>query len=102
LIPVASSPFDSAASFKSCIDTWYFLRFSKVPKSCFETFIPFSLKTVADYDSFLITPAYVTHIPDDNDVKVTLSVIVSNYAGELANAGTYTATQTLTVHWVGP
>jgi len=54
------------------------------------------------YGSFLITPAYVTHIPDDNDVKVTLSVKASNYTGQLANAGTYTATQTLTVHWVGP
>jgi len=55
-----------------------------------------------DYDSFLSTPTYVTHILGDDDVKVTLSVMVSNYAGELANAGTYTATQTLTVHWVGP
>jgi hypothetical protein len=54
------------------------------------------------YDSFLSTPAYVTHVPDDNDVKVTLSVKASNYDGQLANAGTYTATQTLTVHWVGP
>jgi len=54
------------------------------------------------YDSFLSTPAYVTYVPDDDDVKVTLSVKASNYDGQLANAGTYTATQTLTVHWVGP
>ena len=61
-----------------------------------------STVSFTSYDSFLVTPAYVTHIPDDNDVKVTLSVKASNYTGQLANAGTYTATQTLTVHWVGP
>jgi len=54
------------------------------------------------YDSFLSPPASVTHVADDKDVKVTLSVKASNYSGQLANAGTYTATQTLTVHWVGP
>jgi hypothetical protein len=54
------------------------------------------------YDSFLSSPAYVTYVPDDNDVGVTLSVKVSNYAGQLANAGVYTATQTLTVSWIGP
>lgn len=54
------------------------------------------------YDSFLSTPAYVTHVTDDNDVNVTLSVKASNYAGEVANAGAYSATQTLTAHWVGP
>ena len=61
-----------------------------------------SIVSYTSYDSFLITPAYVTHIPDDNDVKVTLSVKASNYTGQLANAGIYTAAQTLTVHWVGP
>ncbi len=54
------------------------------------------------YDTFLSTPAFVTYVPGDDEVKVTLSVKVSNYNGQLANAGTYTATQTLTVHWVGP
>lgn len=54
------------------------------------------------YDSFLSPFAAVTYVLDDNDVEVTLYVRVSNYAGQLADAGTYTATQTLTVHWVGP
>jgi len=54
------------------------------------------------YDSFLSSPAFVTHVPGDDDVRVTLSVKASNYANQLANAGTYTATQTLIVHWVGP
>ena len=54
------------------------------------------------YDRFLTTAAPVTHVTDDNDVEVTVHVKASNYANDLANAGTYTATQTLTVHWVGP
>lgn len=54
------------------------------------------------YDSFLSTPAYITHVTGDNDVEVTLRVRASNYAGEVANAGAYSATQTLTVSWVGP
>jgi len=54
------------------------------------------------YDSFLATPAAVTYVPDDNDVVVTLHVRASNYAGDVADAGTYTATQTLTAYWVGP
>lgn len=58
--------------------------------------------TYVTYDNFLTTAAGVTYVTDDNDVDVTLHVRASNYAGDLANAGTYTATQTLTVHWVGP
>jgi hypothetical protein len=54
------------------------------------------------YDSFLSPAASITYISDDNDVEVTLYVRASNYAGQLADAGTYTATQTLTAHWVGP
>lgn len=54
------------------------------------------------YDSFLSTPAQVTHVPGDDDVTVKLIVKAMNYNGQLADAGTYTATQTLTVHWVGP
>lgn len=61
-----------------------------------------STVSFTSYDSFLITPAYVTYVPDDNDVNVKLSVKADNYIGQLANAGTYTATQTLTAHWVGP
>jgi len=54
------------------------------------------------YDSFLKPAVRVTYVTDDNDVVVTLHVKASNYANDLANAGTYTATQTLTAHWVGP
>jgi hypothetical protein len=54
------------------------------------------------YDIFLTPAADVTYVADDNDVVVTLHVKASNYANDLANAGTYTAKQTLTVHWVGP
>ena len=51
------------------------------------------------YDQFLTSPAAINYITDDNDVTVTLHVKASNSAGKLADAGTYTATQTLTVHW---
>ena len=61
-----------------------------------------SMVDYTSYDSFLSSPATVTHIPDDNDVQVTLYVRASNYTGQLADAGEYTATQTLTVHWSGP
>ncbi|MCX5636293.1 MAG: hypothetical protein NTX52_01185 [Planctomycetota bacterium] len=54
------------------------------------------------YNGFLTPAVRVTYVTDDNDVVVTLHVKASNYANDLANAGTYTATQTLTVHWVGP
>ena len=54
------------------------------------------------YDSFLSPAAGITYIADDNDVEVTLYVRASNQANQLADAGTYTATQTLTAHWVGP
>ncbi len=54
------------------------------------------------YDSFLSSPVPVTYVPDDSDVEVTLSVRVSNYTVQLANAGDYSATQTLTVSWFGP
>jgi len=59
---------------------------------------------MTDYDQFLVPPVQITHVADDNDVQVTLRVRARprNAAGDLADAGTYTATQTLTVHWVGP
>jgi len=59
------------------------------------------------YNNFLTptTPAVITHVlvpvPDD-DVVVTLSVRASNYPVDVADAGLYEATQTLTVHWTGP
>jgi hypothetical protein len=55
-----------------------------------------------NYDGFLNPAVRVTYVTDDNDVVVTLHVKASNYANDLANAGEYKATQTLTVHWAGP
>ncbi len=59
---------------------------------------------LTDYDQFLVPPVQITHVADDNDVVVTLRVRARprNAANDLADAGTYTATQTLTVSWVGP
>jgi hypothetical protein len=54
------------------------------------------------YDSFLSSHATVTHISGDDAVQVTLYVRASNYTGQLADAGDYSATQTLTVSWVVP
>lgn len=54
------------------------------------------------YDSFLTTAAPVTYVLGDDDVQVTLHVKVSNYSNDLSDAGEYTATQILTVQWVGP
>ena len=54
------------------------------------------------YDTFLTTAAQINYILDDEEVEVTLYVRASNYSDDIPDAGTYTATQTLTVHWVGP
>jgi len=54
------------------------------------------------YDLFLSSASDVTHVVGDDYVDVTLSVRASNDGGNVADAGTYTATQTLTAHWVGP
>ncbi len=51
------------------------------------------------YNNFLTTPSAVTYFTGDNGVQVTLWVRASNAAGTLADAGTYTATQTLTASW---
>lgn len=53
------------------------------------------------YDSFLSSPVQITRVEPDDDVDVTLYVRASNYAGDVADSGTYTATQTLTAHWRG-
>lgn len=54
------------------------------------------------YHSFLFPAVLVTHVPPDDDVDVTLWVRASIPAGDVANAATYSATQTLTATWVGP
>ncbi len=51
------------------------------------------------YNNFLTTPSAVTYFTGDEDVEVTLYVRASNAAGTLADAGTYSATQTLTASW---
>jgi hypothetical protein len=49
-----------------------------------------------DYATFIPVGSAVTHYPLDGAVEVTLSARASNAAGTLADAGDYTATQTLT------
>ncbi len=56
----------------------------------------------ASYESFLNTPVLITHVGGDDDVQVTLYARAEHDAGNVANAGAYSATQTLTVSWVGP
>jgi hypothetical protein len=51
------------------------------------------------YGSFLSPASHVTHISADGAVDVTLRVRASNPVGNLADAGAYTATQTLTATW---
>ena len=53
------------------------------------------------YDNFLKSHATIRHVPADDDVVVTLSVRASNYPVDVADAGKYAATQTLTVVWDG-
>ncbi|MFO8008723.1 MAG: fibronectin type III domain-containing protein [Candidatus Brocadiia bacterium] len=52
------------------------------------------------YDSFLSPAVSVTHVSGDDSVDVTLSVRASVPAGEAPNAGSYSATQTITAHWL--
>jgi hypothetical protein len=51
------------------------------------------------YSSFLTTASVIKHIPLDGAVVVTLSVKAENDAGNVADAGDYKATQTLTASW---
>lgn len=52
------------------------------------------------YSSFLVGGSAVTHQPLDGAVNLTLWARASNPTGTLADAGPYTATQTLTATWV--
>lgn len=58
--------------------------------------------TYETYDSFLSSASRVSHVVADDDVDVTLHVRVNYNSNEVADSGTYLATQTLTVTWVGP
>lgn len=53
------------------------------------------------YDSFLSVASSVTHVANDGAVDVTLGARASNASGTLADAGAYSATQTLTAAWAG-
>jgi len=53
------------------------------------------------YDSFLIPPVQITHLVGDDEVDVTVYVRAQNRPAEVADAGGYSATATLTVAWVG-
>lgn len=52
-----------------------------------------------DYSTFLSTALAMTHVDNDGAADITLSVRASNNAGEVADAGSYTAVQTLTASW---
>ena len=54
------------------------------------------------YDTFLTTAAQINYVLYDDEVEVTLHVRAGSYSSDIPDAGTYTATQTLTVHWLGP
>jgi len=55
--------------------------------------------TWTDYNTFLSTASAVTHVDTDGAVNVTLYVQASNPGGRVADAGAYSATQTLTASW---
>jgi hypothetical protein len=54
------------------------------------------------YSSFLSPAVAITHVGGDDYVQVTLHVRAQNFPGDVANAGAYSATQTITASWVGP
>lgn len=55
--------------------------------------------TWTDYIQFLNTASQVTHVNTDGAVNITLYVQASNPNGKVADAGSYTAIQTLTASW---
>ncbi len=54
----------------------------------------------ATYDVFLSTPSLITHVTGSGAVVLTLGVQASNQPGNVGEATSYTATQTLTASWV--
>ena len=54
------------------------------------------------YDSFLTGGSAVTHVSQDGVVQVTLHARASNPSGNVADVGSYSATQTLTASWTSP
>jgi hypothetical protein len=51
------------------------------------------------YDEFLGSPYAIIHAAGDGDVVITLYAEAKNLPGEIADAGAYSATQTLTATW---
>jgi hypothetical protein len=55
------------------------------------------------YSSFLSSPAYaITHVAGDGAVLITLHAEAKNPSSEVADAGDYSAIQTLTAAWGNP
>ena len=54
----------------------------------------------ATYDVFLSSPSLVTHVTGSGAVVLTLGVRASNQTGNVAEATSYSSTQTLTATWV--
>ena len=59
-----------------------------------ETLVSYTL-----YSSFLSSASVITHVSGDGAVVVTLSARATNDSGNVADAGNYSATQTLTASW---
>jgi hypothetical protein len=55
--------------------------------------------TYATYDNFISGGSAITHFDGDGGVAVTLYARASNEADNMADAGDYTCTQTLTASW---
>jgi hypothetical protein len=53
------------------------------------------------YGSFISTHVTITKVGADSDVVVTLNVRASMNVGDVADASSYAATQTLTASWAG-
>lgn len=51
------------------------------------------------YSSFLSSASTITHVSGDGAVVVTLSARATNDSGNVADSGSYSATQTLTASW---
>ena len=54
----------------------------------------------ATYDQFLSTPSLITHVAGSGAVVLTLGVMAANPSGNVSDATSYNATQTLTASWV--
>lgn len=55
--------------------------------------------TYATYDNFISGGSAITHVDNDGAVEITLYARASNDSDNVADAGDYTCTQTLTATW---